>query len=198
MRPALFLSIGVVVASAALADPVRPADSEGPHLAKSSQTRPMLPAPKAGQEVERLSYDHRGEPEPDEVFLGSSGRPTSLKAFRGRPVLLNLWATWCVPCVRELPSLERLAAREGAHVAVVALSQDREGLAKVKPFLAMHGLNELGAYADPTSTLQSRLRSEGLPVTVLYDRKGREVWRASGGMDWSSAEAARFIAQAAG
>jgi thiol-disulfide isomerase/thioredoxin len=107
--------------------------------------------PRAG-----LDRSHAGTPAPDTQFLDPDGEPTSLQAFRGRPLLVNLWATWCAPCVTEMPSLDALAARMGDRLQVVAVSQDHEGRPKVDEFFAAHRLPNLDPFRARADDQPSR------------------------------------------
>ncbi|MGZ8349931.1 MAG: TlpA family protein disulfide reductase, partial [Allosphingosinicella sp.] len=97
----------------------------------------------------RLDRSHGGTPAPDVAFEDPQGRPVRLSDFRGRPLLLNLWATWCGPCVVEMPSLDALAAREDGDVRVLALSQDLAGRQKVTDFFAARNFARLEPFLDP-------------------------------------------------
>ena len=147
-------------------------------------TGPATPA-------EKLDRSHTGEAAADLPFAGPDGKPVRLTDFRGKPVLVNLWATWCAPCVAELPTLDRLA--KTGTVRVLAVSQDADP-AKVPPFLATRKLS-LAAYTDGAMGL-SLGKGANLPTTFLYDAQGREVWRMNGGFAWDGAEAAKLIAEA--
>lgn len=138
-----------------------------------------------------LDRSHRGTPASAAMFQDAAGHPTSLAAFAGRPVLLNLWATWCAPCVAEMPTLDR-AART---INVVAVSEDLDGATKVVPFLAKARLNTLARYLDPQARL-SVAYNASLPTSILYDARGREVWRMTGGMNWTTPTAAALLAEA--
>ena len=128
-------------------------------------------------------------PAPDTPFLDGEGRSRSLADFRGKVVLLNLWATWCGPCVAEMPALDRLqAALGGADFEVVALSQDRQGLAVVTPFDQKQGITRLAAYADARGAMADALEEKVLPVSLLIDRAGRIVGRLVGAADWEAPE----------
>lgn len=128
------------------------------------------------------------------AFLTPQGERTRLEEFRGRPVLLNLWATWCAPCVKELPSLDALAGQLGEKVHVLAVSQDMQG-EKAAPFIAARGLRHLAPYTDPDMRLSLGYRVN-LPTTILFDATGREVWRVSGAMDWSAPATRKLIDEA--
>jgi len=141
-----------------------------------------------------IDRGHKGEAAPTASFLDPAGKAVTLADFRGKPVLVNLWATWCIPCVKEMPTLDALA-RSGA-IRVVAISQDMGGAAKVTPFFKEHGFTTLKPYLDPKLALGAALGAN-LPTTILYDAEGREVWRETGGYDWSGDAAKKLIADAA-
>jgi thiol-disulfide isomerase/thioredoxin len=122
---------------------------------------------------------------PDLRFIDGAGAPRSLSDFRGRVILLNLWATWCVPCREEMPALDRLqAALGGPDFEVVALSLDRGGVVDVKRFYEELKLRALRIYVDHNGDALSKLGSVGIPLTVLVDREGRELWRVVGPREW--------------
>jgi thiol-disulfide isomerase/thioredoxin len=131
-------------------------------------------------------------PAPEVGFM-LDGKPMSLADFRGRIVLVNFWATWCGPCVAEMPSLDRLEAELGGEeFAVITLSEDRNP-AVIAPFYEKHGLRHLKRYHDPSGGLSRAFGIRGLPTTVLLDREGREVGRIEGPAEWDSAEALALI-----
>ncbi|MCA0420293.1 MAG: TlpA family protein disulfide reductase [Proteobacteria bacterium] len=122
------------------------------------------------------------------AFETADGRKLSLAEFRGRFVLLNIWATWCPPCVKEMPSLDRLqAAKGGDTFEVVALSLDRQGLKTVEPFFQRTGIANLAIYLDREARSMSTLKITGLPTTLLIDPTGREIARWAGAKEWDHA-----------
>lgn len=133
------------------------------------------------------------KPVPALDFTDGAGRTLDLESFRGRVVLLNLWATWCGPCVREMPTLDRLqAALGGEGFEVVALSLDRKGADVVAPFFKRYHLDHLSMYF--TSTAATRiLGANGLPTTYLIDRRGRVVGTLVGSAEWDSPRAKALI-----
>jgi thiol-disulfide isomerase/thioredoxin len=132
-------------------------------------------------------------------MFDAAGGAHALAEFAGRGVVLNLWATWCVPCVAELPSLAALAARlASAGVVVVPLSSDRGGAAVVQKFYAGHAIAGLDVWLDPKGAAASALRARGLPTTLLIDRQGRERGRLEGGADWASDAAVAGILRVIG
>ncbi len=151
------------------------------------------PPPFAGLSGEFSVFDSP-KPVPGLVFADAEGAD-AVKATIGRKaVLLNVWATWCGPCVVEMPTLDRLQAEMGGEAfEVVAVSLDRDGAAAVRPFLAAHGLNELGIYFGFFQGLAS-LNIPGLPATYLFDRQGRLVGSLSGPAEWDS-DAAKALIQ---
>jgi thiol-disulfide isomerase/thioredoxin len=146
-------------------------------------------AAKAGA----VDRSHAGSAAPNTVFENPDGEKVTLAEFRGTPVLLNLWATWCAPCVKELPTLDALQEREGKRLQVLTVSQDTEGRAKVEAFLAKGKYRTLEAWLDGEMGLMSALGVTTLPTTILYDANGREVWRVAGDKDWMGAEAAALL-----
>ncbi len=131
---------------------------------------------------------------PDLSFKDSSGADIKLKKWQGRVVLLNLWATWCAPCRREMPTLNDLQKQLGSKdFEVVALSVDRKGLDASAVFLKETGSDSLGLYVDATAQSLEDLQAFGLPVTLLIDRKGREIGRLLGPAEWNSAEALTLL-----
>jgi thiol-disulfide isomerase/thioredoxin len=133
-------------------------------------------------------------PAPAAMFSAADGSKVSLESFHGRVVLLNLWATWCGPCVEEMASLDHLQARlGGTDFAVVAVSQDLGGLPTVTPFYKRHGIEALAIYTDSRNELSHKLGIQGLPTTMLIGRDGRAVGAFVGGAEWDSPEAIALI-----
>jgi len=119
-------------------------------------------------------------------FTDAEGAAVTLEDKRGTVVLMNFWATWCPPCVREMPSLERLQTRLGNDgFEVVAINEDREA-AVIGPFYDHFGLRELRGYHDPSGRLSRKLKITGLPTTILIDHRGYEVGRVVGRVEWDS------------
>jgi thiol-disulfide isomerase/thioredoxin len=134
-----------------------------------------------------------GTPLPDLAFADPAGRTLDLGAQDG-PVLLNLWATWCAPCVKEMPQLDALAGTLEGEVRVITVSQDLRGAEMVTPFFVRTGLKRLEPWLDPDAGLSAQFTPEGaLPLTILFDASGKEVLRVAGGYDWGSPEAAAMI-----
>jgi thiol-disulfide isomerase/thioredoxin len=149
--------------------------------------------------VQTPTPEPRKAPEalPEVKFLDAAGKERSLADWRGKVVLLNLWATWCLPCRKEMPALDRLQREMGSDTfQVVAVSVDRTGLAGAKKFLADTGAETLALYADPTARMGVTLRAAGLPATLLLDRQGREIGRLLGPAEWDGEDARRLIGAA--
>jgi len=127
-------------------------------------------------------------------FEDKDGAKIGLDAFKGRVVLLNLWATWCAPCREEMPSLDRLQAKLGSkEFEVVALSLDRAGRDKARAFLEQIGIKHLALYIDPTMRAARGLEATGMPTTLLIGRDGRELGRLIGPAEWDSKAAQALI-----
>jgi len=123
-------------------------------------------------------------PAPAVSFVDLAGNPASLSEFNGKVVLVNLWATWCEPCLREMPSLERLQSRLGDKIVVVAISEDRGGSKTVEPFVGKLGLKSVKIYLDPKSAVERAFKVQGLPTSFLIDREGRVLGRVEGAAEW--------------
>ena len=145
--------------------------------------------PKAG-----VDRSKAGTAAPEATFTDAAGQTVSIASFQGRPVLLNLWASWCAPCVKELPTLDAL--NRSGKVQVLAVSQDSGPQPSVKAFLGKLNVPGLGAFHDPSMSLSGALNAQVLPTSVLYDAQGRELWRYTGDLDWTGAEAARLLGEA--
>jgi thiol-disulfide isomerase/thioredoxin len=132
----------------------------------------------------------------DLSFVDDEGRELSLANFRGKTILLNIWATWCVPCREEMPALDRLQAKlGGSDFEVVPLSIDRDGLAKVKAFYEELSLGALGIYVDDPGKAAYRLSALGIPTTLLINPDGLETGRLVGPAEWDSPELINLIQQ---
>jgi thiol-disulfide isomerase/thioredoxin len=191
LRPVIASLLGLVLAPAlAGCDREKAAGPQGeeavPNTAAAARTYP----------TGRLDRSHAGTPAPNVAFEDPHGRPARIADFRGRPVLVNLWATWCGPCVVEMPSLDVLALREGEALHVLALSQDMQGRQKVADFFAARNFQRLEPYLDPEIAFMTALGVDTLPTTILYDSEGVEVWRMTGLSDWESERAARLLTEA--
>ncbi|MBI1403532.1 MAG: redoxin family protein [Porphyrobacter sp.] len=146
-------------------------------------------AAPAGEVVRKFA----GTPLPAMTFKDAEGNTLDLGA-QGGPVLVNLWATWCAPCVVEMPKLDALAGEMEGEVKVITVSQDVRGADVVTPFFADNGFARLEPWLDPDAELSAQFSPEGvLPLTILFDARGREVLRVAGGYDWDSPEAIALI-----
>lgn len=131
---------------------------------------------------------------PDLGFVDGDGATRHLRDLAGKGVVLNLWATWCGPCVAELPSLAHLAhAASGQGIVVLPLCTDRKDAGAVKAFYRKHGIAGLMAAADPTDSAADALNLVGLPTTFLLDRTGQARARLEGGADWGAPDALSTI-----
>ncbi|MFY9315398.1 MAG: TlpA disulfide reductase family protein [Burkholderiales bacterium] len=129
----------------------------------------------------------KAEPLPELQFQDGAGRSRSLADFRGKIVVLNLWATWCAPCREEMPALDRLQMMLGGpDFEVVALSIDQQGPQVVRKFFDEMGIKALQPYIDPTAQAGFKVATRGLPTTVIVDRQGREVRRRVGPAEWDA------------
>ncbi|OYW24214.1 MULTISPECIES: TlpA family protein disulfide reductase [unclassified Sphingomonas] len=153
------------------------------------------PRPGAKEAAGILDRSHKGEAASTLQFIDPAGKPVTIASFAGKPVLLNLWATWCAPCVAEMPTLDGLADRLDGKLTVLAVSQDLEGAAKVDPFFKNAQYKRLQPYRDPQAALSIAYQAN-LPTTILFDAQGREVWRMLGGQNWASETATALVDEA--
>ena len=141
-----------------------------------------------------LSMFEQSRPLPEIRFQDDQGHDLTLAEFRGRVVLLNIWATWCVPCRQEMPTLDRLEARLGGKdFLVIALSIDRKGVDAVRDFYREVGVEKLAIYLDPSGKGSRGLAIPGVPATLLIDQEGREVARKMGAAKWDGPEMVSLI-----
>jgi thiol-disulfide isomerase/thioredoxin len=155
-------------------------------------------APFVHGEVAAISTADEPRRIPDLVFKDAGGTPKTLADWRGRAVLFNLWATWCVPCRKEMPALDALQGRLGGpHFDVVAVNIDTRDPAKPRAWLKDAGINRLAYYADPSAKVFQDLkladRAFGMPTTLLIDANGCEVGTLAGPAEWASDDAVKLI-----
>jgi len=162
----------------------------------SAQQQGDLASDKQGLTGE-IDRSFAGELMPAVEVTDASGKVLNLGALQGQPVLLNLWATWCAPCVIEMPMLDNLAVEMEGKLRVVTVSQDMRGAELVEPFFAERNFRNLEPWLDPDNQLGLAFQGV-LPVTVLYDANGQEVFRVAGGYHWDSEEARAVIEEAIG
>jgi thiol-disulfide isomerase/thioredoxin len=196
--PILGALAAAVAAGAVLYGTVAPASKAASDCPADSAKLAATLAPLAKGELAALSV--AGEPRRPESFAFErpDGGKVTLADFKGRAVLLNLWATWCVPCRVEMPALDRLqAAKGGPGFEVVAVNVDTARLEKRGAFLDGIGVKTLARYADPSGDAFETLRKDGkalgLPVTLVIDKNGCEVGALEGGAKWDSAEAKALV-----
>lgn len=150
--------------------------------------------PLARGDMAKLEVETAGPPPPAGAFLNAEGRQTSLARLKAPVVIVNLWATWCGPCVTEMPTLAKLQAAFPGRVLVVPVSMDTaKDRQKARAFIAQYP--PLGFYQDPTASLVWTFSPpvQGLPTTLLYDADGHERGRLTGGADWSGSDAKAVI-----
>jgi thiol-disulfide isomerase/thioredoxin len=150
---------------------------------------------------EMAAFVFKKEPEalPEIAFLDTSAAQRTLAEWQGKVVLLNLWATWCAPCRKEMPALDRLQKELGSdRFEVVALSVDRGGVEVARKFLDQIKVESLMLYVDPTTKVAGQLKAVGMPTTLLIDPQGREIGRLTGPAEWDSADAKRLIGAVGG
>ena len=189
---------GAVYAMARGADNGGQTEPVATRLAQAAPDQPLPSGPGGNPlsvgEMAKFVFKKAPEPLPEFTFLDGAGKERSLKDWRGRVVLLNIWATWCLPCRKEMPDLERLQTDLGSEkFEVVALSVDRGGLEASKKFLDQIKVTKLGVYADPSARAGSTLKVIGMPATLLINAEGREIGRLLGPAEWHSEDAKALV-----
>jgi thiol-disulfide isomerase/thioredoxin len=159
------------------------------HLEKMPQApASSLAGGNAGPTLGQFTALSAPLPAPALAFTTRGGAQKQLADFKGKLVLVNLWATWCGPCVEEMPSLDRLQAKLGDKLTVLAISEDRQGETVVAPFLQKNGIQHLAIFLDPKSAATGALGAQGLPTSYLIARDGTIVGKEEGGATWDSSE----------
>ena len=129
-------------------------------------------------------------------FNDSEGNKYNISDFRGKFILMNFWATWCLPCRVEMPSLDNLQAEMGdENFQVIIVSIERTAFSKVENFLKEIKIKNLNSYHDPTTMVGKYINAKGLPITILFDKNGKEIGRYDGDFEWDSKEVVKFIAE---
>lgn len=159
--------------------------------------------PQVQGEVAAVEIRSRPQPAPELAFTGPDGQPTTLAALKGKTLLVNLWATWCAPCLKEMPSLDALQKEMGGpDFAVVAINIDTRNLDKPKAWLAENKITTLPFYGDPQAATFQALRAahkvEGMPVSIIVDKAGCELGIIQGPADWASADSKALMKAAIG
>lgn len=153
------------------------------------------PLPKADGARYRILRDAAGSDMPDNEVANERNVATRLRSLVGQPTLINLWATWCAPCVEELPTLDAVAAANAGTGHVVVISQDIGDGSEPRAFLQQRGWTRLTGWHDPENLLGIAYGGQ-LPVTLLFNAEGKEVARVVGPLDWRGGEAAALLREA--
>jgi thiol-disulfide isomerase/thioredoxin len=134
-------------------------------------------------------------PMPMLTFTDNKGGIHDLKSYKGHFIVLNLWATWCAPCVKEMPGLNNLRAAFDTYRTfdVIAVTEDHDGLAAAQSFYTRHNINHIPIFADPSGQAPALLHARGLPTTILIAPNGMELGRVEGSADWTAPETIAFI-----
>jgi thiol-disulfide isomerase/thioredoxin len=160
-------------------------------VAAAADTAGAVPVPLSSQP---FSFLDKPAAVPELKFVDGNERPVSLADFGGRAVLLNIWATWCLPCRKEMPSLDRLQAKfDPSKFLVLTLSIDRAGIRAVKKFYTDLGLKSLGIYVDQSGAALRQLGLFGIPGTLLINPGGEEIGRKLGPAEWDSPEVVTLL-----
>jgi len=186
--PAIAVYAGVIITAAvgvaSGASPLAAAES-APKAAEKAPTKP-----KSGTVI----WHETPKALPGTVFKDAADADRTLDKFTGKVLLVNFWATWCAPCVKEMPTLDALQAKMGGpDFEVLAISQDREGAKVAQPFAEKQGWKNLAFYVEKMGRFSRDANLRGLPTTLLIDKGGKEVARVEGEADWSSPEIEKIL-----
>ncbi|HEY4546531.1 MAG TPA: TlpA disulfide reductase family protein [Pedomonas sp.] len=175
-----------------------PASAEAQRKAPPSKTA-VATAQQYGHfatdSLSRLTFFYAGRSMPSQGFKAQDGKRVKLADFQGKVVVLNLWATWCAPCVKEMPQLDRLQGMYPAEdLAVLTVSIDTRGWRVVAPFWEKHNFQNIQPYFDQTRMLLDAFKAGTVPLTIIYDRQGKEIARVPGAAEWDAKPATDLIA----
>lgn len=163
---------------------------------QDAQPQASSTAAAPAADVGTIDRTRKGSELPDFLLTDPAGKELRLTDLKGKPLLINLWATWCAPCVAELPALDKLAGTLDGKVKVLSVNQDSGEPEKAGAFLKQRGVSRLEPWLDPKGDLAFHYEAPSLPITVLYGSDGREVWRIIGPREWGDAETLALIAEA--
>jgi thiol-disulfide isomerase/thioredoxin len=203
-RGVAFAALGALgLAGAGAAFLLQPAGSPQARACEAGAAVSPAVARAATGELAAFQAFERPRPVPALAFQGPDGQPLTLASLSGKTVLLNLWATWCAPCRKEMPALDALqGAFGGPAFEVVAINIDTRNLERPRAWLAEHGINRLAYYADPEAKVFQDLKragqAVGMPTTLLIDAKGCALGVLHGPAEWASPDAKRLIQAALG
>jgi thiol-disulfide isomerase/thioredoxin len=196
------LITAVVLGLALYGISIAPGNAQAESCATAKSTVARMKALATG-EVAGVQVPADPKPLPDLAFMGPDGKPMLLSALRGKTILLNLWATWCAPCRKEMPALDKLQSElGGSDFEVVAVTIDQRNLDRPRSFLQEIGVSKLAYYSDPTAKIFQQLRAVdralGMPTTLIIDPKGCELGYLAGPAEWASEDAMKLVRAALG
>ncbi len=191
----LMMIIGVIaVFSVAVQSCQSPKDND---IIRVSEKKLEIAQFKTGS-MKRLTVLENPPVQPNSKFVDGQENVMQLTDFQGKYVVLNVWATWCPPCVVEMPSLNKLASEyNGEDLVVLTISMDKDD-ASIETFFAANDLAHLTRWRDSNLNIAGALKVRGLPITVFYDRRGHEIARVPGEADWASDEAKALVREILG
>ena len=175
----------IIIGLAALAT----REASGPVEPDAVSEVSRLVEPRAKSNFGQIAWHESLVSAPTTVFQDASGDDVSLADFKGKVLVVNFWATWCAPCVKEMPTLDALQARLGGpDFAILAISQDREGARVAGPFMETNQWANLALYTEPGARFAKDAKLRGLPTSLVIDKLGNEIGRVEGDTDWTGPE----------
>ncbi|MDX2223409.1 MAG: TlpA disulfide reductase family protein [Rhodospirillaceae bacterium] len=183
----LIIAVAMLASGGPAAPPV--ANPGAPPAPPSAPGPQAAAPPAAANPAAKLVWHEVREPVAATVFQGRDGTGRTLADFAGQVLVVNFWATWCAPCIKEMPTLKALHERLGGpDFQVLAISQDREGMTVAAPFMETNGWTALPLFAEPDARFARDAKLRGLPTTIVVDRQGREAARLEGTIEWDAPE----------
>jgi thiol-disulfide isomerase/thioredoxin len=192
-----FAAVGIIAALIIIAVGFvasREAPETGPAQEAVATADPPAPAPEEKQGVSAIVWHETPLDLPATVFKDAADADQTLANFAGKVMVVNFWATWCAPCVKEMPTLDALQAKLGGpEFQVVAISQDREGARVAKPFAEKQEWKNLAFFVESAGRFMRDAKLNGLPTSLIIDKNGREVGRLEGELEWDSPEVEKVL-----
>jgi len=195
---AVILAAVLITAVTFLASKPEPAATATAPAPVAAPAAPPATAPVPAEEENNAIVWH-AQPIPGPlatVFQDGAGADVTLASFKGKVMVVNYWATWCAPCVKEMPTLNDLQAQMGGPAfEVIAISQDREGAKVTAPFVAKNEWTKIAYYNEPKARFAKDAKMRGLPTTLILDKSGQELGRLEGTIDWTRADVKEALAK---
>jgi thiol-disulfide isomerase/thioredoxin len=197
LRTIFISSVAIALLLSGCGNQSDPAPQPKEDLVKAPPVNPAKPMTQSEPApVGEVDRKHAGEAWPNVAFEDPNGKPVKLDDFAGQPVMVNLWATWCGPCIIEMPDLDKLAKKHEGRLRLLTISQDMKGREAVNRWWKDQKFEMLKPYLDQKADFGFAFGGGSLPMTILYDAEGKEVWRVSGIVKWMGPDGDALVEEA--